>query len=185
MLDTAATANPPPYSKVCDTSRPRVGQCATTRTDLGRIRFVDFLKPSSVRNRLVVEHVAKGRPACIKYRLSHAGLGESGSVHITHCDVVELQHDASRELVLKIPAGICWSTTPRKLLCRPWSTRSKVCPHAGCVKSGQTWQRDIGRVDSGRQAILSHRWVAHLLRCFVRYIESQRALLEAGASSLA
>ena len=115
MLDTAATANPPLYSKVYDTFRPRARQCATTRTDLGRIRFVDFLKPSSVRNRLVAEHVAKGRPACIKYGLSHVGLGESGSVHITHCDVVELQHDASRELVLKIPAGICWSTTPPKI----------------------------------------------------------------------
>jgi hypothetical protein len=53
---TAITAYPLPYSKVCDTVRPRVGKASTTRADLGRKALIDFLVPRAMLNSLVREH---------------------------------------------------------------------------------------------------------------------------------
>lgn len=102
MHTTAFATLPLPYSKACDTFRPRIGQHATIRAGLGGKSFIDFLVPRAMPNGLVREHVAEGRPACIKNGFRHAGLGESGSVHVAHCDVIELLHDAVRELMEKV-----------------------------------------------------------------------------------
>jgi hypothetical protein len=61
MYNTAITASPFSYSKVCDTSRPRIGQCAAVRTDLGGKIFVNFLKPRAMLNSLVRELCSKRR----------------------------------------------------------------------------------------------------------------------------
>jgi hypothetical protein len=104
MRDTTLSTYPASYSEVCDTFRPRLA-CAR-RTDSGRERFIDFLVPSPVRSRFVAEHVSEGRPASIQDRLRQVGLGESGGVHITNRDIVELSNDAGRELVVKITARV-------------------------------------------------------------------------------
>ena len=104
MRDTTLRTYPASYSEVCDTFRPRLA--FARRTDSGRERFIDFLVPSPVRSRFVAEHVSEGRPACIEDGLRQAGLGESGSVHITDRDVIELSNDAVRELVVKVTARV-------------------------------------------------------------------------------
>lgn len=106
MNTTAITASPSSYFKPCDTLRPRVGNYSATRTGLRGESFVDFLKPCSLPNGFVREHVAKGRPARIIYGFRHAGLGESGSVHITHCDEIKLPRDARGKFVMEVPPRI-------------------------------------------------------------------------------
>ena len=91
-----------PYSKVCDTVRPRVGQCATTRTDLGCEPFVGFLVPRAFSNGFVRKHRTERRPRRIENGLRHLGLGESGGVYIAHRNKVKLTNNAGRELVQKI-----------------------------------------------------------------------------------
>lgn len=107
MLGTAITANPLPYSKARDTSRPPRRQRAARGADLGGKRFAHFLVRCSVRNRFVAEHVSEGRPARIVDGLGHAGLGKSRRIHIPNGDVVELSHDATRELMQEISALVC------------------------------------------------------------------------------
>src|SRR6202047_5167644 len=104
MRNAALSTYPASYSEVCDTFRPRLA--GARRTDSGRERFIHFLVPSPVRGRLVAEHVAEGRPACIKDGLRQAGLGESGGVHIADRDVIELSNDAGRELAEKDTAVV-------------------------------------------------------------------------------
>ena len=106
MHTTAITARPFSYSKVRDTFRPRIGYGAAIRTDLGGKPFVDFLVPSSCRNRLIFEHASEGRPARIENRFRHAGLGESGGIDIADGDVIELADDARRELMVKIVPAV-------------------------------------------------------------------------------
>jgi hypothetical protein len=104
MRNTTLSTYPAPYSELCHTFRPRLGMAR--RTDSGRERFIHFLVPSSVRDRFVAEHAPEGRPASIEHGLRQAGLGESGGIHIADGDIVELSHDARRELVVKVTAGI-------------------------------------------------------------------------------
>src|SRR3990167_913997 len=106
MRNTTTTANPLPYSKVCDTSRPRIGQCATIRTDLGAERLVHFLIPRAMPKGLVREHRTKGRPACVRDAFRHAGPGEFGGRHVAHRDVVKLTYEPVRELVQEVSACI-------------------------------------------------------------------------------
>src|SRR5256885_12167920 len=63
---TAITAYPLPYSKVCDTVRPRVGKASTTRADLGRKALIDFLIPRAMLNSLVrsEEHTSELQSPC-------------------------------------------------------------------------------------------------------------------------
>src|ERR1700677_459786 len=102
MRNTTLSTYPASYSELCDTFRPRLG--SARRTDPGRERFIHFLVPSPVRSRFVAEHASEGGPACIENGLRQAGLSESGGVHIADRDVVELSHDAHRELVVKVTA---------------------------------------------------------------------------------
>jgi len=59
-----------------------------------------------VRSRFVAEHASEGRPACIENRLRQAGLGESGGVHVTDRNVIELSNDAGREFMVKVTARV-------------------------------------------------------------------------------
>src|ERR1700689_4093052 len=104
MRNTTLSTYPASYSELCDTFRPRLGMAR--RTDSGRERFVHFLVPSPVRNRFVTEHASEGRPACIEHGFRQAGLGESGGVHIADCNMIELSHDESRALMVKVTASI-------------------------------------------------------------------------------
>src|SRR5699024_4400011 len=56
VRDTTRTARPFSYSKPCDTSRPRFGQTATTRTRLGGVCRVDFLKNNACVSAPIVQH---------------------------------------------------------------------------------------------------------------------------------
>jgi hypothetical protein len=94
----------PAYSELCDTFRPRLGMAR--RTDSGGERFIHFLVPSPVRNRLVAEHASEGRPACIEYGFRQVGLGESGGVYIADRNMIELSNDVGRALMVKVTAGI-------------------------------------------------------------------------------
>jgi len=106
VLGTTVAATPRPYSKVCDTFRPRSGQSAALRTDLGRKRLIDFLIPRAMPKGLVRQHRSEVGPACIENGLRHAGLGESCRVDVSHGDVVELSNDAGRELVQLVMPGV-------------------------------------------------------------------------------
>ena len=106
MHNTTATTHPPPYSKVCDTSRPRIGQGAATRTDLGTERLIHFLEPRAMLNSLVREHRSEGRPAYVSDAFRHAGFGEFRGRHIADRDVIEFVDKPVRQLVQKVPARV-------------------------------------------------------------------------------
>jgi hypothetical protein len=106
MYSTASTAYPLPYSKVCDTFRPRIGHSATTRTDLGGEAFFDFFIPRAMLNSLVRQLTTEDRPRRIEYGLGHLGLGKSCGIHIPHRNKIELSHDAMRELMQLIVTSI-------------------------------------------------------------------------------
>jgi phosphotransferase system IIB component len=106
MATTAITAYPLSYSKVCDTFRPRLGQAAAIRTELGSKTFIDYLSSCATHNSVVREHISERRQACIQHKLGQAGLGESGGMHIAYHDVIKLLDDAVRELVQKITSAM-------------------------------------------------------------------------------
>ena len=101
---TAITAYPLPYSKVCDTVRPRARKTSATRTDLGGKVLIGFHVLRAMLNSLVREHRTEARPRGIQDRLGDPALGQSGGVDLADCYVVELPHDAMRELVQEIPS---------------------------------------------------------------------------------
>lgn len=106
MHTSTPRTNPIPYSKACDTFRPRIGQSAAIRAGLGCIALVHFFKPRAMLNSLVRQLSSEGRPPSIKNRLSHGGLGKSGGVHVANRNVIKLSHDAGAELVEKVmPSG--------------------------------------------------------------------------------
>ena len=83
----------------------KFSQCplrSARRAGLGRTAFVDFLKRSSVRNRLVLGLVSEGRPGGVIDAFRHPGLGELHSADVTDADVVEPLNDVQSQLVLKI-----------------------------------------------------------------------------------
>ncbi|SFF55756.1 hypothetical protein SAMN05518865_101490 [Duganella sp. CF458] len=102
MYCTAITACPFPYSKACDTSRPRVGQGATIRAGLGGKAFVHLHIPCAMLNSLVRQHFPEGRPACIQHGLRQAGLGESGGIDIADNDMVKRTRNLQRRVMQRI-----------------------------------------------------------------------------------
>ena len=56
VRDTTRTAHPFSYSKPCDTSRPAIGQCATTATGLGGVCLVHFLKNNASVIAFILQH---------------------------------------------------------------------------------------------------------------------------------
>ena len=108
MYHTAFAAFPLSYSKACDTSRPRIGQCAAIRAGLGGKAFVHFHVLRAMPHGLVRQHLAKGRPACIKHRLRQAGLGESTGIDIANSDMVESASKLRRPVMQEV------QTAPRR-----------------------------------------------------------------------
>src|SRR4051794_38301880 len=106
MAATTITACPRSYSKVCDTFRPRSGQRAAIRTDLGGKTFVHFLEPCAMLNSLVRQLIAEGRPAGVENSLCHAGFGESGGIDVADRDEIEFPDNARRQLVVEIGAPL-------------------------------------------------------------------------------
>ena len=106
MHTTTPRTNPVPYSKTCDTFRPRIGHGAAIGAGLGRKRFVHFFKPRAMLNSLVRQLSSEGRPASIKNGLRHTGLGKSGGIHVAYRNVIKLTHDAGAEFVVKIVPAI-------------------------------------------------------------------------------
>ena len=106
MLTATFTANPFPYSKACDTSRPRIGLGAAIRAGLGGIALVDFLKPRAMLNSLVRKLTSEGRPTRIHYRLGQLGSGKPASRHIAYCNQIKLAHDAGAEFVQEISSSV-------------------------------------------------------------------------------
>lgn len=94
-----------PYSKSDPTFRTAGRNAAAARARLGCETFVDFFVPRAMPNGLVREHCPEGRPARIENGFRHAGFGESSSAHITRCNVIEVSHDAMRELVKEITSS--------------------------------------------------------------------------------
>ena len=126
-----ATTHPPPYSKPCDTSRPRVGACATTRTGLGRKRFIHFFKPGSARYRFVAEHISEGRPGCVVDAFCHLGLGESGGIDVAGGDVIEVTHQSGRQLVQEVLSRVGDASMDAR---RPPSFASTLRPSKGVLQ---------------------------------------------------
>jgi len=106
MLTATSRTNPVSYSKACDTFRPRVGQCAAIRADLGGKTFIHFFKPCAMLNSLVRQLIPEGRPTCIEYRLCHVGFSQSGGIDVAYRNIVKLLNDAMREFVVKIISSI-------------------------------------------------------------------------------
>src|SRR5262245_6311579 len=107
MYGTAITANPFSYSKACDTSRPRIGQCAAIRAGLGSESFVDFHVPRAMPHGLVRQHFPKGRPARVEHGLRQAGLGESTGIDIAKNDVIKSLCNRHRSLVQIVKPSAC------------------------------------------------------------------------------
>ncbi len=103
---TAQTALPFSYSKICDTFRPRVRQVAATRTDLGGKTFVDLVELCAMPDSLVREELSKGRPAGIEHRLCHGCFRQRRRVDVTHCDIVEVAHQARRQLMVEVASPV-------------------------------------------------------------------------------
>ena len=106
MDRTALTANPLSYSQTCDTFRPRLGQCATSRAGLGGKRFIHFFIPCAIRNRLVRKHRFEGMPRCVVNAFRHLGLGEFSAADIANSDVIESPHDVRTGLVQEVLPGV-------------------------------------------------------------------------------
>lgn len=103
---SAVRTDPRPYSKPCDTFRPRRRQGAARRTGLGTESFVGLNKHSPVPAGLVAEHVAEHRPACIGHGFSHPGLLQPGRVHIADDDQTVFASDLRGPFVKVVAAGV-------------------------------------------------------------------------------
>ncbi len=106
MQSTAITASPLPYSKVCDTFRPRIGQAAAIRTDLGGESFAHFRKLHAMLNSLVRQLRSEGRPADVVHRLGHAGFAECRRIPIANHDVVVVCNELARLFMQKMVTSI-------------------------------------------------------------------------------
>ena len=100
------TANPLSYSQTCDTFRPRLGQCTTSRAGLGGKRFIHFFVPCAIRNRLVRKHRFEGMPRCVINAFRHLGFGEFSAADVANSDVIESPHDVRTDLVQEVLPGV-------------------------------------------------------------------------------
>jgi len=74
--DTAPTTSPFPYSKPCDTSRPRVRQLLAARAGLGGVSLANDLENDACVIALVGQHRFQLTPAGVQHRLGHRGFRE-------------------------------------------------------------------------------------------------------------
>jgi hypothetical protein len=172
----AITAYPLPYSKVCDTVRPRIGKASTIRADLGGKALIDFLVPRAMPNGLVREHCTEARPRSIENRLGHPGSGQSCGSDVADRNKVKLPHDAVREFVQEIPAGIsdlgvnlggqaflACSLRVRQLLLKA-SIPAGVVDRLACREDGKVFQPQIN-------ADAALRWSGSWLGNFDHYVQ--------------
>lgn len=85
--------NPRPYSKTCDTFRPRLRKTPASRTDLGTISLTDIDIHGLPSGRFIPQHMSEARPTCIQDGLSHLGLCEFGCAYITDDDKLVFSND--------------------------------------------------------------------------------------------
>ena len=86
MQRTAIATYPGSYTKLLKTFRSGKWKGTAFRTDLGTEFFVDNVASCSRRNRLVLKHSAKHRPACVRNGLGHLSFLQSGWAGISDCD---------------------------------------------------------------------------------------------------
>src|SRR6201987_6242021 len=96
MRRPTARAYPLPYSKICDTFRPRRREIPARRTDLGTTRFVHFRVLHPVPACLVAEHSSEGRPARVVHRLCHPCTAKLRTGNVPDINSPMLTHDARR-----------------------------------------------------------------------------------------
>lgn len=104
MCDATFATSPRSLTKIGPTFRTAVGDSSAARARLRGKTFIHFFEHRAMLNSLVRKFISEGRPACIKYGLCHAGLGKSCRVDVANGDVIELVHDAVRELVNEVSA---------------------------------------------------------------------------------
>ena len=98
--DTAACAFPRPYRQTL--SAFRAANCTAIRTGLGSHVFAGFDKSHSVPSGFVSEHDFERAPGCVRDRLCHLGLHQTGCAHITNNDSAELPNKLGGQLVQEI-----------------------------------------------------------------------------------
>lgn len=96
-----------PYSKICDTFRPRRGEISTRRTDLGTQSFGNDFARCSRRNRLILKHRAQHGPAGVGHRFCHVRPLEPGRADISDNDPVMGLHQVGGDLVQEILSLVC------------------------------------------------------------------------------
>lgn len=94
---TAVITMPGPYSKTCDTFRPRAAaQRTAARTGLGSHTFVDDSHRAACRDRLIRQHVAQHRPTGVVNGLRHSRLRQFGRADISDVNFCVVTNDARR-----------------------------------------------------------------------------------------
>jgi len=169
MNRTALRATPMPYSKVCDTFRPR--HACAGRTDLGGQVFTHFLERSPVRNRFIAEHVSESGPASVVDAFGHAGFGQSRGIHIAYRDEIESFNQLAGLLVQEVPAGV--SDPVMNVPCLPLLTSPLRFAKLSCedaevtrvvdgLSGGQGGEGLQSQVDTDSAASLPARRFSHL-----------------------
>ncbi len=102
----AVRTKPLPYSKPCDTSRPRRWQTATRRTGLGTPAFVNIDIDRLPSGRFVPQHMSEARPASIKNGLRHSRFGKLGRAYVADRYQSVLPNDPRGLLVKVMASGI-------------------------------------------------------------------------------
>lgn len=93
--------DPVSYSKHCDAFRSRsAAQRAARRASLSAIPFIDLDILAAQRNRFVVQHLSKSRPASVKNGLSHSCFSQLTGIDVTNDDS-PIGLDKSRGLFVK------------------------------------------------------------------------------------
>lgn len=84
MRRPAVGALPLPYSKTCDTSRPRRRQRAALRAGLGTPAFVNIDIDRLPSGRFVSQHMPEARPTGIKHGLCHSCFSQFGGAYVAN-----------------------------------------------------------------------------------------------------
>lgn len=82
MRRSAVSAFPRPYSKTCDTFRPRRRHTATRRADLGTPAFVNINIHGLPSGRFIPQHMPEARPTGIENGLCHSRLYQLGGAYV-------------------------------------------------------------------------------------------------------
>ena len=106
MRRPAVRAFPAPYSKICDTSRPRRGHRAARRADLGTPAFVNIDIHRLPSGSFVSQHVSEARPGSVKDGLCHPCLRQRRGAYVANRYQLVLPSDPRGLLVKVVAAGV-------------------------------------------------------------------------------